>query len=72
MESSDLELIKKYGKDNNELDRLYQGHLKMETEIKKLQSIKISSVETDKKLRDLKKVKLEGRDRMEQIFQTLR
>lgn len=72
MEASDLELIKKFAKDNNELDRLYQSHRKMETDIEKLQAISIRSADAEQKLRDLKKVKLEGRDRMEQIFQTLR
>ncbi|MCP4749927.1 MAG: DUF465 domain-containing protein [Proteobacteria bacterium] len=72
MEESDLALIKNHAKDNNQLDRLYKEHLRLEEEILKLQSIKILSTEEEKKLKKLKKVKLEGRDQMEQIFQSLR
>ncbi len=72
MEQSDLELIKEHAKDNNPLDRLYKDHLRLEKEIESIQSIRIKSPEDEKKLRKLKKVKLEGRDKMELIFQTLR
>lgn len=72
MEQADLDLIEKHAKDNNELDRLYQEHLRLEKEIEQIQSVRIKSPEEEKKLRELKKVKLDGRDRMEQIFQTLR
>ena len=68
MEQSDLDLIKKHAKDNNPLDRLYKDHLRLEKEIEDIQSIRIKSPEDEKKLRKLKKVKLEGRDKMEQIF----
>lgn len=72
MEQTDLNLIKKHAKGNNPLDRLYKEHLRLEKEIEDIQSIRIKSSEDEKKLRKLKKVKLEGRDQMEQIFQTLR
>lgn len=72
MEQADLDLIEKYSKENVQLDRLYKEHLRLEKEIEKIQSIRIKSPEEEKKLRELKKVKLEGRDQMEQIFQTLR
>lgn len=72
MEQADLDLIKKHAQDNNQLDRLYKEHQRLEKEIEEIQSIRIKSTEDEKKLRELKKVKLEGRDQMEQIFQTLR
>lgn len=72
MEQADLDMIKSHAKDNNQLDRLYKEHVRLEGEIEKIQSIRIKSTDDEKKLRDLKKVKLEGRDQMEQIFQTLR
>jgi len=72
LEQADLDMIKSHAKDNNQLDRLYKEHVRLEGEIEKIQSIRIKSTDDEKKLRDLKKVKLEGRDQMEQIFQTLR
>ena len=72
MEQTDLDLIKKHAKDNNPLDRLYKDHLRLEKEIEKIQSIRIKSPEDEKELRKQKKLKLDGRDSMEQIFKTLR
>ena len=72
MEKSDLDLIDKYAKENSRLDRLYKEHLRLEEEIESLQSLKIMSPVDNKRLKELKKVKLAGRDEMEKIFQTLR
>ncbi len=72
MEKSDLELIEKYAADNNELDRLHKEHLRLEGEIDVLQAIKIKTPEESKKLKELKRIKLAGRDRMEEIFENLR
>jgi len=72
LEQNDLELIEKHAKDNNRLDRLYKEHLQLEKEIETLQSLKIMSPAENKKLKELKKVKLAGRDEMENIFKTLR
>lgn len=72
MEVADLKLIEEHAKDNNELDRLYKEHVKLEKEIDQLQALKIRSPEESKKLKELKRVKLSGRDRMEEIFQSLR
>jgi uncharacterized protein len=72
VEAQDLELIMKHAKDNNQLDRLYKEHLKLEAQIEQLQNIRIKSPEDEKELKRLKRIKLEGRDQMELIFQTLR
>jgi len=72
LEAQDLELIKKYAKDNNKLDRLYKEHLRLEAEIERLQAVRVKTMEEEKELKRLKLVKLEGRDQMEEIFQTLR
>ena len=72
LEKSDLDLIDKYAKENSRLDRLYKEHLRLEEEIESLQSLKIMSPVDNKRLKELKKVKLAGRDEMEKIFQTLR
>jgi uncharacterized protein len=72
LEKTDLKLIEKHAKENNELDRLYKEHVRLEKEIAPLQDLKIKSPEDSKKLKDLKRLKLVGRDRMEEIFQDLR
>lgn len=72
MEEADLDLIRKHAHDNNELDRLYKEHIRLDKEIEELQALKIRSPEESKKLKELKRVKLAGRDRMEEIFRTLR
>lgn len=72
MEESDLELIRKHAKDNNKLDCLYKEHIRLGDEIDQLQASKIRSQDMDRKIRELKKIKLNGRDQMEQILQTLR
>ncbi len=72
MEKSDLKLIEKHANENVELDRLYKEHIRLEKEIEALQVLKIRSPEESKKLKELKSVKLAGRDRMEEIFQELR
>jgi hypothetical protein len=72
LEKSDLELIEKFAGQNVELDRLHKEHLRLESEIEALQTVKIRSPEEIKKLKELKRAKLAGRDRMEEIFQSLR
>ena len=72
MEESDLKLIEEYAKTNSELDRLFKEHLKLGKEIEALQGLKIMSPAESKQLKELKRVKLSGRDRMEEIFQELR
>ena len=72
MEQSDLKLIESYAKENVELDRLFQEHKRLEKEIDALQTIKIRSTAESQQLKELKRVKLSGRDRMEEILQSLR
>ncbi|MBU3915010.1 DUF465 domain-containing protein [bacterium] len=72
MEKSDVELLEKYAKDNNELDRLSKEHIELEKKIEELQKVKIKTIAENKKLKELKHAKLVGRDRMEEIFDALR
>ncbi len=72
MEKKDLELIEKHRATNRELDRLYRDHLKLDGEVTRLEQIRIRTMEENKQLGILKKTKLEGRDRMEEILRTLR
>ncbi len=72
MEKNDLELIMKHRESNYELDRLYTEHLKLDEEVARLEQIKIQTPDDQKQLGGLKRTKLEGRDEMEKILQTLR
>ena len=72
MEKIDLDLIEQHRKGNYQLDRLTKDHQALEAEIEALEKTKGLSAEDEKKLHNLKKVKLEGRDQLEEILKTLR
>ena len=72
MEAKDLELVEKHRGENYELDRLVKDHTSLEAEIEALEKTKGLSADDEKALHKLKKVKLEGRDRIEEILETLR
>ena len=72
MEKKDLELIEKHRKDNYQLDRLWKEHLKLDERIEKLEAAKGLGANEEKELHQLKKDKLEGRDKLEQILAGLR
>ncbi len=72
MEKQDLELIEKNRGSNYELDRLYTEHLELDKEVARLEQIKIQTPEEQKQLSVLKRTKLEGRDKIEIILETLR
>ncbi|MBT4287938.1 MAG: DUF465 domain-containing protein [Deltaproteobacteria bacterium] len=72
MEKKDLELIEKHRKTNYDLDRLYEAHLKLDNEVSELESKSFLTPEEKKHIAVLKKTKLDGRDKIELILQTLR
>ena len=72
LEKKDLELIEKHRKDNYELDRLYEEHLRLDEEVTRLESLRVLTPEEQRQLSVLKKTKLDGRDQMERILSTLR
>jgi uncharacterized protein len=72
MEKKDLELIEKHRETNYDLDRLYQEHLKLDGEVTELESKHFLTPEEKKQVAILKKTKLDGRDKIETILQTLR
>lgn len=72
MEAKDLELIAQHRKHNYELDRLMKDHDALEAEVEQMEKTKGLSDDDELKLNQLKKEKLEGRDRIEAILQTLR
>lgn len=72
MEKRDLELIEKHRETNYDLDRLYEEHIRLDTEVAELESKKYLTPEEKKQVAVLKKTKLDGRDKIEIILQTLR
>jgi len=72
MEKSDIELVEKHRATNYELDRLYREHIKFEGKIEDLEARKGLSANESKELVELKKLKLTGRDKIEDILKTLR
>lgn len=72
MEAADLELIEKYKQENYELERLWSEHLEFEEKIDKLEAATALSAAEEQDLHKLKKMKLQGRDDIENILKTLR
>jgi len=72
LEDKKKELIEKHRKENYELDRLYAEHLALDGEVEKLESKRFLTPEEKSELVVLKKTKLDGRDRIEEILQELR
>ncbi len=69
MEPYELELIEKYRKIDEELDRLWKEHLEYEKEIEKLLSKPYLTPQEDLMLKELKKKKLAGKTKMINIIQ---
>ncbi|OGH03467.1 MAG: hypothetical protein A2600_10175 [Candidatus Lambdaproteobacteria bacterium RIFOXYD1_FULL_56_27] len=72
MEAKDRELLKTHRKSNYELDKLAKEHDELEAKISEMEHAKGLSPDDEIRLHKLKKRKLEGRERLEEIFQTLR
>ncbi|MDT8446420.1 MAG: YdcH family protein [bacterium] len=72
MEAKDKELISQHRKSNYDLDRLMKEHDALEAEVESMEKTKGLSDDDEIRLHRLKKDKLEGRDQIEAILQTLR
>lgn len=72
MEERDLDLIKKYSPKDEVLSNLYEEHLDFEKELEKLENKPYLTPEEEMSLRELKKKKLAGRDKMENILRKYR
>jgi len=53
---------------NKEFKELFDEHVKLEQDLEALYSLKYIPPEVDKKIKEIKKIKLRGKDRMEQII----
>ena len=72
MEKKELALIEKHRHSHYELGKLMKEHDSLEAQIAALEKTKGLSAEDEKELHRLKKVKLEGRDRIAEILKTLK
>jgi hypothetical protein len=72
MEKQDLELIKKYSTSDQVLANLYDEHLDFEKELEAIENKSYLTPEDEGTLRELKKKKLMGRDKMESILRKYR
>lgn len=71
MEAKELELIEKYRKDNYQIDRLYREHVDLKGQVIVLENHKGLSPVEEKKLHNLKKEKLEGKEKLVKLLNGL-
>jgi uncharacterized protein len=72
MEKRDQELIEKLIPDNPELDKLVKEHRKFEVQLEEFNKKIYLTEEENRQRRSLQKLKLAGRDRIEQILRAYR
>lgn len=72
MEQRDMELIQKYSSTNKVLAELYRQHQEYENELEKLENKSYLSTTEQMRRAELKKKKLAGRDKMENILRKYR
>ncbi len=53
---------------NEEFKKLFEEHVKLEQDLEALYSLKYFPPEVEHRIKEIKKMKLKGKDRMEQIF----
>lgn len=68
MERTDLDLIDRISSDNNELRGLWEEHLELERRLDAINRKGFLTLTEEIEVKDLKKRKLQGRDRIEQIL----
>ncbi len=69
MEQTELELVEKYKKENPELDKLWTAHLDYEKQLDELAKIQFPTIEDETKIKDIKKMKLAGKTRLNQLLE---
>jgi len=72
MDRVDLELIESLSSKDANLKALVKRHKEFEAEIERMRNQKRRSLSDDKRLRELKKRKLQGRDQIEFILSNYR
>jgi uncharacterized protein YdcH (DUF465 family) len=72
MEETDLQLIRRLIPRDKELKRLWDEHLEYEEKLDTLGRRKYLSTEEDMRRKELQKLKLKGKDRIEEILRRYR
>ena len=63
-----FELYERISKENVEFKRLFDEHIRLEQDLEALYSLKYFPPEVEVKIKEIKKKKLFGKDKMEQIL----
>lgn len=72
MEQYELELIAKYGEQDEELSKLWQEHLDFERRLEKFENKRFITPEDEKEIKRLKKLKLAGKTKIQNILEKYR
>lgn len=72
MEEKDLQLINKIVPENPELKKLWEEHLDYKAKLDEFNRKKYLSAEDELKRREIQKLKLAGKDRIEEILRVHR
>lgn len=68
MTEDKFELYERISKENMEFKKLFNEHIRFEQDLEALYSLKYIPPEVDAKIKEIKKRKLFGKERMEQII----
>lgn len=72
MEDTDLQLIRKIIPKNQELKQLWDEHLDYEEKLDQFNKRRYLSTEEEIRRKELQKLKLQGKDKIEEILRTYR
>lgn len=72
MEEADLQLIRKLIPKDKELKRLWDEHLEYEEKLDQLNRRRFLTTEEEMRRKELQKLKLRGKDRIEEILRRYR
>lgn len=72
MEETDLQLIRRLIPKNKELKQLWDEHLEYEEKLDQLNKRKYLSTEEEMRRKEIQKLKLRGKDRIEEILRGFR
>ena len=68
MSEDKFELYERISKENMEFKKLFDEHIRFEQDLEALYSLKYIPPEVDARIKEIKKRKLFGKERMEQII----
>ena len=68
MTEDKFELYERISKENTEFKKLFDEHIRFEQDLEALYSLKYIPPEVDARIKEIKKRKLFGKERMEQII----